>query len=268
MDVHDLAADLLAEQAALDAVVAGLDDDQWSTPTSSPRWSVTDQVGHLAYFDRTAALAITDPDAFTAHVGDLSAMLSGQGDPAESDELTLGAFRALAPQDRLAEWRAARSELAEAASGLANDTRVVWYGPSMGAKSFLTARLMEAWAHGIDVRDAVGAPHEPTDRLRHIGQLGFITRGWTYVNRGLEPPATPVRVAITAPSGATWAWGPDDAEQTVVGPADDFCLVVTQRRNVDDTELDVAGSDAVDWMIKAQAFAGPPTDGPNKRSAP
>ncbi len=262
MDVTEVAADLLDEQASLDGVVAELDTDGWGTPTASDRWSVTDQIGHLAYFDRTAALAITDPDRFTAHVGELSDMLSSGGNPSAGDELTLGPFRALTPERRLAEWRDARDELAAAAATLTNDTRVVWYGPSMGAKSFLTARLMEAWAHGIDVRDALGAPHDPTDRLRHVAQLGFITRGWTYINRGGEPPSEPVRVALTAPSGASWEWGPSDAAQTVTGPAADFCLVVTQRRNVADTELDVTGPDAVDWMSKAQAFAGRPTDGP------
>ena len=56
------------------------------------------------------------------------------------------------------------------------DSRVVWYGPSMGSKSFLTARLMEVWAHGQDILDAVGLKREETDRLHHIAQLGFITR--------------------------------------------------------------------------------------------
>ena len=46
----------------------------------------------------------------------------------------------------------------------------------MGAKSFLTARLMEAWAHGQDICDTVGVEREPTDRLRHIAQLGYIPR--------------------------------------------------------------------------------------------
>ena len=31
-----------------------------------------------------------------------------------------------------------------------------WYGPSMSARSFVTARLMETWAHGMDVADALG----------------------------------------------------------------------------------------------------------------
>ena len=160
---------------------------------------------------------------------------------------------------------AVRETLAAAAATLGNDTRIAWYGPSMGAKSFLTARLMEAWAHGQDVVDTVGASREPTDRLRHIAQLGFITRTWTYVNRGLEVPSTPVRVELDAPSGERWSFGPEDAEESIVGPALDFCLVTTQRRHVDDTALVVTGASARDWMEKAQLFAGPPSDGPTPR---
>jgi uncharacterized protein (TIGR03084 family) len=132
----------------------------------------------------------------------------------------------------------------------------------MGAKSFLTARLMECWAHGQHIVDAVGAQRAGSDRLQHIAQLGFITRNWTYLNRGLDVPATAVRVELEAPSGAAWTFGPDDAEQSVVGDAIDFCLVVTQCRHVDATDLTVTGDDARDWMTKAQAFAGGPTDGP------
>jgi len=61
-------------------------------------------------------------------------------------------------------------------------------------------------------------------------------------------------------------FGPDDAEQSIVGPALDFCLVTTQRRHVDDTELVVTGVAARDWMEKAQLFAGPPSTGPSSRS--
>ncbi len=137
----------------------------------------------------------------------------------------------------------------------------------MGAKSFLTARLMECWAHGQDVADALGVERAATDRLRHVARLGVITRGWSYVNRGLEPPADEVRVELIGPSGARWRFGPDDATGVVTGPALDFCLVVTQRRHPDDTALQVTGDVARDWLERAQAFAGPPTDGPAPRSA-
>ena len=257
-DVRDVADDLRAEQEALDAIVAGLTDEQWALKTPSPGWSVADQIGHLTYFDGAAATAIADPAAFTASVEQLMAA-------DDTDALTLQ--RQLSPPELLAAWRANRRRLADVATGLEDGTRVAWYGPSMSAKSFLTARLMECWAHGQDVADALGVERVATDRLHHVARLGVITRGWSYANRGLEPPAGDVRVELTGPSGALWCFGPDDATGVVTGPALDFCLVVTQRRHPDDTALQVTGDVARDWLARAQAFAGPPTDGPAPRSA-
>ncbi len=261
-ELDDLRRDLVAEQDALDAVVTDLDPGQWALPTPSPGWTVADQIGHLTYFDRAAATAITDPDAFKASVEALFTAALDVG----PDEFTLGAYRALDPGALLAEWRAGRAALAGAAATLTEGDRVDWYGPPMGAKSFLTARLMEGWAHGADVVEAVGATRQPTDRLRHIAQLGYITRGWSYAVRGEEPPAGTVRLELVAPSGATWAWGPEDADDVIRGSAEEFCLVVTQRRHLDDTDL-VAGDLGRHWLLRAQAFAGPPTLGPAPEGA-
>jgi uncharacterized protein (TIGR03084 family) len=134
----------------------------------------------------------------------------------------------------------------------------------MSAKSFLTARLMEVWAHGQDVCDAVGATRPPTSRLRHIAQLGVITRGWSYAVRGEQAPDGPVHVALVAPDGDRWEWGEASGDR-ISGPAEDFCLVVTQRRHPEDTALEITGDAARDWMSKAQAFAGGPTTGPRPR---
>ncbi|MDJ0770038.1 MAG: TIGR03084 family metal-binding protein [Ilumatobacter sp.] len=259
MDVSEVLDDLVAEQGALDAVVAALTPEQWALDTPSPRWSVADQIGHLTYFDTTAALAINDPSAFVDHRDEL---LTHFADQLAVDDATLGAFRALDHTEQLATWREHRNELEAAARTLRNDTRIEWYGPSMGSKSFLTARLMEVWAHGQDVCDAVAAERPSTDRIRHIAQLGVITRGWSYIVRGLEPPDEAVRVELMSPEGNHWSWGSDDAGSSVTGPAVDFCLVVTQRRHVDDTGLVTTGDAARDWMLKAQAFAGGATDGP------
>ncbi|MEM8745465.1 MAG: TIGR03084 family metal-binding protein [Actinomycetota bacterium] len=262
LDVRTVLDDLVAEQAALDSIVSQLGDDDWSTPTPSPRWSVADQVGHLTFFDLTASWAITDEDRFRSSLADMAAALTGEMTDEELDDMTLGEFRSMSPAELLDAWRTNRRSLADAASTLDEDQRVIWYGPSMGAKSFLTARLMECWAHGQHVVDAVGAEREATDRLRHIAQLGFITRKWTYVNRGLDAPSTPIDVVLDAPGGGTWSYGPGDADQSITGSAEDFCLVVTQCRHVDATDLVVVGDDARDWMVKAQAFAGGATDGP------
>lgn len=258
-------ADLLAEQEALDEIVSTLSPAQWEVPTPSERWTVRDQIAHLTFFDQTAAWAITDEDRFRASLADLAPVFDPDAGPDTMDDLTLGFAREMSPAELLDAWRTNRAELAHASATLEDDTRVIWYGPSMGAKSFLTARLMECWAHGQHIVDAIGASRKPTDRLQHIAQLGVITRTWTYANRGLDAPSTDIRVELSAPSGATWRFGSDEAEQSVVGSAEDFCLVVTQCRHVDDTELVVTGDEARDWMTKAQAFAGGATDGPVAR---
>lgn len=258
----DVKADLVAEQQSLDSIVAGLGPSDWARPTPSPGWTVADQIGHLHYFDDKAVLALTDTEAFVAHRAELLAKFA---DPAAVDEYTLTPYRAMSSGELLTTWRAGRAALAEAAAPLADDARVEWYGPSMSLRSFLTARLMECWAHGQDVVDAVGADRPATDRLRHVAQLGVITRGWSYRNRGLPVPEGDVRVELEAPSGASWEWGPPDAADRVEGPAEDFCLVVVQRRHLDDTRLRVTGELARDWMTKAQAFAGPPTDAPSRK---
>lgn len=262
MDVNEILDDLIGEQAALDTIVGALTPDQWTLATPSPRWSVADQIGHLAYFDTTAALAIDDAEAFDTHRAELIAKFT---DDLSVDQATLGAFRQLTPREQLDAWRRHRDELAAAGRTLSNATRVEWYGPSMGAKSFLTARLMEVWAHGQDICDTVGMDRPATDRIRHIAQLGVITRGWSYMVRDEQPPDGEVRVELAAPEGDLWAWGPDDAMASVSGPAEDFCLVVTQRRHVDDTRLMLEGDLARDWLTKAQAFAGRPSTGPLAR---
>jgi uncharacterized protein (TIGR03084 family) len=261
--VQQLTNDLESEQAALDAIVEVLDTEQWALASPSPGWTVADQIGHLSYFDRTAATAIEDPEEFARRRDEL--FTAAVGDPGALDELTLTTTRAMDPAELIAHWRGGRLLLATAARALDDTTRVEWYGPSMSARSFLTARLMETWAHGQDVVDAVGAHRPATDRLFHIAQMGVITRGWSYANRGEEAPSDEVFVELVGPSGAVRTWGDPDAACSITGAVEDFCRVVTQRRHVDDTDLAVVGDAARSWMLRAQAFAGAPTDGPTAR---
>ena len=65
-------------------------------------------------------------------------------------------------------------------------------------------------------------------------------------------------------TGEDWTWGDEGVVDQVRGPALDFCLVVTQRRHLDDTALEVEGPVAAEWMSIAQAFAGPP--GPGRKA--
>lgn len=253
--MKDICRDLNDEYEALDAIVAPLNEEQWNTVTPFIGWSIKTEIAHIAYFDGTARLAATDATAFSRHVEEV--FQSEETYYASQKEI-----RAWPPDKLLRHWREERRALVAALEPMNPKDRLPWYGPTMSAISFATARLMETWAHGQDIVDTVGIDRAPTDRLRHIAHLGVSTFGWSHINRGLEVPDAPFRVELSSPSGALWTWGPDDAAQSICGTAEDFCLVVVQRRHVDDTDLKVEGDIVRQWMLIAQAFAGPPAEGP------
>ncbi|MGW2030490.1 TIGR03084 family metal-binding protein [Streptomyces sp. NPDC001811] len=247
--------DLRAESGELDRLVAELSPDQWALPTPAPGWTVAHQIAHLAWTDRSALLAVTDAGAFQALVEKaLAAPDAFVGEGAEEGAV-------LPPADLLAAWRAGRAALDRALRDAPAGARFPWYGPPMSAASMATARLMETWAHGLDIADALGVVRPPTDRLRHVARLGVRTRDFAFGVHGLTPPAEEFRVELTAPSGQVWAYGDEHAAQRVTGPALDFCLLVTQRAHRDDLALTAEGPDAGRWLDIAQAFAGPPGTG-------
>jgi uncharacterized protein (TIGR03084 family) len=251
--VRDALDDLAAEQDALDRIVADLPDQAWETETPARPWRIRDQITHLAFFDERAALAARDPDAFTAEldrITDVESFLRRH--------LETGA--GLSPAALLAWWREARRGLLDALASRGPDDRLPWYGPPMRAESSAAARLMETWAHGQDVVDALGVTRPVTDRLFRVADLGVRTFSWSFTVRGLEVPSRKVRVELTGPSGRSRVWNPDESE-SVTGDLEEFCLVVTQRRHVDDTRLRIDGPVARRWMEIAQVFAGPPGPG-------
>jgi uncharacterized protein (TIGR03084 family) len=250
-----LLEDLDAESADLDARVAPLDARDWSRVTPSPGWTVGHQIAHLAWTDQAALLAATDEVAFYAGVAD------SLGDDPEH-YVDRGAADFLAPPAELLErWRAGRAALAIALENVPADQKLPWYGTRMSPASMATARIMETWAHGQDVADALGVTRVPTARLRHVVHLGVRTLGHSFLAHGREAPAEPVRVELVAPDGAVWTYGPAGATNRVTGPALDFCLRVTQRRHRADLALQATGPVADDWLDLAQAFAGPPGGG-------
>jgi uncharacterized protein (TIGR03084 family) len=253
-EVEQIAAELEAEQAALDALVASLDAAAWKKATPAKGWNIADTIAHLAVSDDLANVAVNEPDRFQQQ---LERALT---EPGAAEQIASGAGRYDGTDQLVAWWRQTRQATIDSVRGLPAGARIVWFGPSMGARSFLTARLMETWAHGEDVRETLDEPPLATERLRNIAHLGVITRGFAYANRGLDPPTGDLRIELTGPGGDLWEWGPPDAPDRVSGTALDFCLVVTQRRNVADTGLAVVGDGARGWMAIAQCFAGPPTD--------
>ncbi|MEU8757899.1 TIGR03084 family metal-binding protein [Streptomyces sp. NPDC048659] len=243
--------DLAAESEEADSLVRGLSAARWAAPTPAAGWTVAHQIAHLAWTDRAALLAATDPAAFAAEAAEALAA----PDTFVDEGAEKGA--ALPPAELLAGWRDGRERLLAVLRAAPPGARFPWYGPAMSAASLATARLMETWAHGQDVADALGVVRTPTARLRHVAWIGLRARDYAYLVRGLTPPAEPFRLELTAPDGEPWTYGPEGTAQVVRGPALDFCLLVTQRVHVDDTALVPLGAEATRWLGFAQAFAGP-----------
>jgi len=259
MGREDVIADLRAECAELAALCGGLAPAQWRVAGAFYGWSAWDEIAHLCYFDEAGLLAATDAGAFARDTRALAGRLA-RGE--EISAIARERYGHLDGAALLAHWTPLSARLADALAALDPRARLPWYGPDMSARSFATARLMETWAHGQDVWDVAGRIRPATPRLRHIAHLGVTTYRWTFVNRGLPVPEPVPWVALDAPDGGTWTWGDPDASQWVRGPAQDFCLVVTQRRHMADTALAASEGSASRWLAIAQCFAGPPADGP------
>ena len=246
-------ADLAAEGDRLDALVAGLDDDGWRTPTPAPGWDVATQVAHLLWTDEVALKAATDKAAWDEVV--LGAIADPEGFVDDQ------AYALAQEPDMLARWRAVRTDLQKVLAAYPQGEKMPWFGPPMSATSMATARLMETWAHSLDVHEGLGAPVDDTDRIRHIAHLGVRTRNYAFSVHGLDAPAEEFRIDLVSPSDDVWSWGPEDATQTLTGTAGDFCRLVTQRVHRADTDLVATGADVERWLDIAQAFAGQPGDG-------
>jgi uncharacterized protein (TIGR03084 family) len=248
-------ADLCAECDDLDALVADLPADRWAAATPAPGWTIAHQIAHLLWTDRLALTSVTDEAGFAAALADAANDPTGFVDAGAKEVAQL-------PPDRLlGDWRQTRGRLHDELLTVADGRKLPWFGPPMSAASMATARLMETWAHGLDVADTLGVKRAATTRLRSVAHIGVRTRDFAYAINGLTAPPEPFRVELRAPDGTTWSWGPDDAAERVTGSAEDFCMLVTQRRPRADLDVTAAGAGAEQWLGIAQAFAGPPGPG-------
>lgn len=231
-----------------------------------------DTISHLTFFDEQATLAMHDPPAFEAHKAALiTSMGAGEAPDVGIGRSLTGPGRSVALLER---WRSSRGSLISTARRLAAASpdappRITWYGPPMSLASFVTARVMETWAHGADVRDALGIPLETSvsERLKHVCHIAYGARAFTFAAHGVHDPGDPVAMIVEAPDGQTWRWGPagDSAANVISGSALDIALVFTQRRHPSRTGVKATGSTAERWLAIAQAFAGPATVTPRDR---
>ena len=251
----DVYADLKTEGEVLDKLVASLDTAQWDLPTPAPGWTIKHQVAHLSSTARLAGISASDPAMFA------KVTVGADKDFDGAVNALLTPYLSASPADLLARWRSEREVAVKALSALPPAQMVPWVARDIPASALACAGLMELFAHGQDIYDTIGAPREYTDAIGHLTWFGTRNRDFAYLVRGLTPPEAEFRYEFTAPSGTVWAFGPEDAENRITGPAVDFCMLVTRRRNRADLAVTATGADADQWLDIAQAYRGSPGPG-------
>ena len=248
-DVAELLDALATEQISLQTELQGIATDDWFRPTPARRWDVRDQIAHLADIDEIAVDTCLDGPR---PLNDFAARF------ASPDDTTLWGVlrgRRRSGRDVLAWWEDTSARERDVLASLDPAVRVPW-GIGMRAPSLITARLMETWAHGLDVREGLGLPVIDTDRLRHVAWLGYRALPYAFSFAGREPPPGELRVEVTSPSGTeTWEYGPGDAPNRITGPAGELCGLFAQRITRDEAAGLVAqGEGAVAALEVARAF--------------
>ncbi len=253
------ADDFKAECDALYELLKPLADADFARPTLFKAWTINDVLGHLHIWNWAAHMSLVDEAAFDDYLAQIMKpeLLDRPLREREAAFLSGNTGQAL-----LAEWHDYATKMAASFRETDPKMRLKWAGPDMSARSSVTARLMETWAHAQAVYDVLGAERAEQDHIQNIVVLGVNTFKWTYATRRETPPGPLPYLQLTAPSGAVWEFGEPSETETITGPAVDFCRVVTQVRNIADTTLEVRGEVARDWMSKAQCFAGPPEKPP------
>lgn len=250
------AEDFRAESRALHALISNTAPIRYAEPTQFKGWGIHDVLQHLHFWNRMAYLQLADEAELVHHLRTMAA--AGKSMRTYESEVLAG----LDGFALVAEWEKQFEETADRFAVADPKARLKWAGPDMSARSSITARLMETWAHGQEVFDHLGVARKNEDRIGNIVTLGVNTFGWTYATRREKPPGDMPYLTLTAPSGEVWTFGTPNEAECIEGLAEEFCQVVTQVRNIADTNLRVTGPIATDWMSKAQCFAGPPAKPP------
>lgn len=253
------AQDFLDESLSLAAILEPLDNAGFARQTLFKGWTIEDVLGHLHMFNHAANLTAESGDKFETFFAPVAAQLSAGKTLLQTQH---GWLDGLTGRQLFKAWHRGCEQTAARYAEIDPKARLKWAGPDMSARSAITARQMETWAHGQECFDVLGHQRQDSDRLKNIAHLGVTTFGWTFLNRGEEVPDPPPFVRLTAPSAAIWEWNEAQDDNRVEGLASEFCQVVTQVRNIADTSLNTTGPAATRWMAVAQCFAGPPEDPP------
>jgi uncharacterized protein (TIGR03084 family) len=217
--VREILSDLVAEQQFLDQFLQRIGSKDWERPTPAKGWSVRDTISHLADSAELAADALNGGNRIDEY------RTAPDLDVLRQEAVKKG--RKMRYQDVIEWWRGGRAKVVEPLSRMEAENRIEWIAGTMNARTFATMRLMETWAHGLDIYAAMKAEVEDTARLRHICFLGWKTLPYAF--KAADQDYSPVRIEVMGPGYAKWVFGPADTDQLIKGPAGEFARLAVRR---------------------------------------
>lgn len=254
-----LTSDLREEGRSLYTLLKLQPDAFWTAKTAFKGWTTWDVIAHLHFSDHMAMTTARSEDEFAALMNDVMAQIqAGKG----LQQYACDWLGEICGPALLERWYVLFGVMCDLFDAQPEGARLKWFGPDMGIRMFATARQMETWAHGQELYDLLAVERENTDRIKNIVVIGVKTFAFAHKNRGLPVPDAVPYIALTSPSGKVWEFGDTDLANIVSGSAVEFAQVVTQTRNVADTNLVVRGDIAQNWMKIVQCFAGAPEEPP------
>ncbi|MEM9706348.1 MAG: TIGR03084 family metal-binding protein [Pseudomonadota bacterium] len=257
------AEDFREESRAIAALLKDQPEDVFQQKTLFKEWTVEDIIAHLHLWNFAALKSLEGREAFQAFAGPLvGALLQGNSHSQVQKSWLDEAQSGVRGRALFGAWVTLFEKTSDEFKKTDPDERLAWAGPDMSARACIIARQMESWAHAQAIYDLLGVQRATSKRLKNIAQLGVMTYSWAFKNRGMAPPTPKPYVQLDGPNGEIWAWNDPQADNKVSGDALEFCQVVTQTRNIADTNIDMIGDTAKSWMAIAQCFAGPPEEPP------
>ena len=179
------AEDFKAACAALYDLVAELSDAEFDQKTAFKGWTLNNVFRHLHVWNQAANLTLTDGQGFLDYLQVVQENGKAGGTLIGFEERWLDGLSGTSLRET---WREYYDEVGGNYATVDPSKRLKWGGPDMSARSCISARLMETWAHGQEIYDQLGVVRKNKDRIRNIVILGINTYGWTYAVREETAP--------------------------------------------------------------------------------
>ncbi len=186
----------------LDALLAGLHDDDWTRPTCLPGWNVQAIAAHIIGTE-SMLLGVEAPDltvseATHPHV---------RNQIGSFNEAWVEALGAEPPADVLARFRADVAKREEALDAMSQeDWDRVGFTPA-GQDTygrFMRIRVFDQWMHELDIRDAIGEAGGDAGPAAELGLDEMASAmGYLVGKKGGATPGSRVRIELTGPAART-----------------------------------------------------------------